>query len=372
LLIFAPHLIRLRARTQISVLGRVTMIFRKPPRRRRIAGKFCVRTAIAIAIAIAFSVQTPAQTIENSEAQLGRIMGTVVDVNGDAVARATVALSGPDPADRRTVATSDTGFFQFDEVKPGVPERLNIGAEGFAGWASPDITLAPGEFKSLGGIELALATQQTSMVVTSDPIEAATEQLRVEEKQRVLGFIPNFYVSYDSSAAALTARMKFQLALKVSIDPVTVAGIALIAGAKQAANTPNVGQGAVGYGERFGIVAADASTDILIGGAILPSLLHQDPRYFYQGTGTTRSRVRHAILAPFIARGDNGRPQPNYSSLGGDLISSSLSNLYYPRSNRGVSLVFGNFAIATAERIGASVAQEFVFGRLTHRGGHIE
>jgi hypothetical protein len=210
------------------------------------------------------------------------------------------------------------------------------------------------------------------MVVKSDPMEAATEQLRVEEKQRVLGVIPNFYVSYDSDAAALTAKMKFQLALKVSIDPVTVAGIAFIAGAKQAANTPNVGQGAVGYGKRFGVVAADGATDIMIGGAILPSLLHQDPRYFYKGTGTTKSRIRHAILAPFIARGDNGESQPNYSSLGGDLGSAALSNLWYPRSNRGAQLVFGNFAIATSERVGAALAQEFLFGRLTHRGGHIQ
>ena len=166
--------------------------------------------------------------------------------------------------------------------------------------------------------------------------------------------------------------MKFELALKVSIDPVTVPGVALIAGARQAANSPNVGQGAAGFGKRFGMVAADGATDILIGGAILPSLLHQDPRYFYQGAGTTKSRIRHAILAPFIARTDSGGHQLNYSSMGGDVISAGISSLYYPKANRGVSLVFGNFAIATAERIGASLAQEFALGRLTHRGGHIE
>jgi hypothetical protein len=304
--------------------------------------------------------------------QLGRVMGTAVDVNGDAVAGAKVVLSSSDSTDCRTVVTGENGYFEFDDVNPGVPDRVNISAEGFADWTSPDITLTPGEFKSLGGIELTLETQRTSMVVTSDPIEAATEQLRVEEKQRVLGIVPNFYVSYDPNAAALTAKMKFELALKVSIDPVTVAGVGLIAGLKQAGNTPDLGQGAAAFGKRFGVVAADGTTDIMIGGAILPSLLHQDPRYFYQGTGTTKSRIRHALLGPFVARTDNGGHQLNYSSLGGDLASSALSNLYYPRSNRGVGLVFGNFAIATAERVGASLAQEFLFGRLTHRGGHIE
>ena len=63
---------------------------------------------------------------------------------------------------------------------------------------------------------------------------------------------------------------------------------------------------------------------------------------------------------------------PNYSSLGGDLAAAGLSNLYFPRSNRGLGLVFGNFAIGTAERIGASLAQEFIVGKLTKRGGHMQ
>jgi hypothetical protein len=95
--------------------------------------------------------------------------------------------------------------------------------------------------------------------------------------------------------------------------------------------------------------------------------LHQDPRYFYQGTGTTRSRIRHAVLSAFIAKGDNGKWQPNYSTVGGDLASAALSNLYFPKSNRGAGLVFSEFALATGERIIANVAQEFLLGKITHR-----
>jgi hypothetical protein len=138
-----------------------------------------------------------------------------------------------------------------------------------------------------------------------------------------------------------------------------------MAGIKQAANTPDYVQGAKGYGQRIGAISADSFSDILIGGAVLPSLLHQDPRYFYQGTGTTKSRIRHALSSPFICRGDNGQLQPNYSSLGGDLASSALSNAYYPQSNRGAGLVFGNFAIGTVERMASSFAQEFILPRLT-------
>src|SRR5262249_43340705 len=161
-----------------------------------------------------------------------------------------------------------------------------------------------------------------------------------------------------------------ELALKVAGDPVTTTGVFLVAAAKQAGNSPKFGQGWDAYGKRVGVTTADGFIDIMIGGAILPSLLHHDPRYFYQGTGTTGSRLRHAILSPFYSRNDNGNLGPNYSTLGGILATSAIANLYYPRANRGVGLVFGNFAIGTAERIGAALAQEFLLGRFTKRGGH--
>ena len=103
----------------------------------------------------------------------------------------------------------------------------------------------------------------------------------------------------------------------------------------------------------------------MIGGAILPSLLHQDPRYYYQGTGNNKSRALHALSSPFVCKGDNGRWQPNYSSMGGDLGSAALSNIYYPASNRGAGLVFQNFVLSTGERMMSSLMQEFVLHRLT-------
>ena len=155
------------------------------------------------------------------------------------------------------------------------------------------------------------------------------------------------------------------MALRVAIDPVSFVGAAALAGMDQGGHELNYPMGAKGFGERLGASYADGFTDVMFGGAILPSLLHQDPRYFYQGTGTVKSRLRHALANPFICRGDNGKLQPNYSSLGGDLISSSISNLYYPPSNRGASLVFGNLLLSTGEREVSSVVQEFVLRRFT-------
>jgi hypothetical protein len=141
----------------------------------------------------------------------------------------------------------------------------------------------------------------------------------------------------------------------------------VLAAIHQAADIPDYRQGWKGYGERFGSAAADGISDIMIGGAILPSLLHQDPRYFFQGTGSNKSRVFHALSSPFVCRGDNGRLQPNYSSVGGDLGSAAISNIYYPASNRGAGLVLSNFAISTGERMLSSVIQEFVLPRFTSR-----
>ena len=204
-----------------------------------------------------------------------------------------------------------------------------------------------------------------SVIVVGSREELAVEQVRIAEQQRVLGFIPNFYVTYDKDAAPLSPKLKFELALKVSVDPVTFAGTGFLAAMNQASHYPDYEEGWKGYGQRFGAVYANDLTDIMVGGAILPSILHQDPRYFYQGTGTTKSRLLHALSSPLICKGDNGRWQPNYSSLGGYLASGAIANAYYPETNRGPGLVFNTFAVDFSANIANAVLQEFVLRKLT-------
>jgi Carboxypeptidase regulatory-like domain len=330
-----------------------------------------IRSATVIAMTLTVPMCLFGQNVK-PEPKLGIIIGTAIDANGTPVPNATVELKSSESGDRRTVTTPESGSFEFRDVQPGVPYEITIAAPDFADWKSSSMTLEPGQFKIVTGIQLGIRTEVTQVQVTYDPVQVATEQLKMEEHQRVLGIVPNFYVSYEKDPAPLTAKMKFQLALKVSTDPITAAGVLGMAGIRQAADSPNYGQGWDAYAKRFGANAADDFSNIMIGGAILPSLLHQDPRYFYQGTGTTGSRIRHAMFSPFVTRSDSGKSMPNYSSIGGDLAASGLSNLYFPRTNRGVGLVFGNFAISTAERIGASLAQEFIFGKFTKRSGHMQ
>jgi hypothetical protein len=234
----------------------------------------------ALAVALVLSAMAAGQ---NSQAtsRTATVMGTVTDVNGDTLPNATVVLKKVESNDRRTIVTTENGMFEFHDVTPGITYQLSISAKGFADWVSPAIILNPDQFKIVTGTQLRIATERTTVDVHFDPVEVATEQFKAEEKQRVFGIIPNFYVSYESNPAPLTTGMKFKLALKVSTDPVTAAGVFLVASAKQAGNTPDYGQGWGAYGKRLGAVAADGFSDIMIGGAILPSLLHQDPRYFY-------------------------------------------------------------------------------------------
>ena len=299
--------------------------------------------------------------------QPGIIVGTAVDVNDDAIPGATVSLESPVVSDSRTLVSNDNGFFEFKDLEPGSAYHVTISAPGFADWTSPEIMLKPGQYVIVKGTKLEVAMALTTVTVGYSAKEVATEQVKIEEQQRIFGFIPNFYVSYNQNAAPLTTKLKFELAAKVSFDPVTFFGVGIAAGAEQAGNHPNYPQGWKGFGERYGAAYTNGFTDIMIGGAILPSLLHQDPRYFYQGTGTTKSRVLHAVTNPFVTRGDNGQRQPNYSTIGGDLASAAISNAYYPESNRGVGLFLGNFLIATGQRAAANLAQEFILRRLTHK-----
>ncbi len=294
------------------------------------------------------------------------ITGTVLDLSDALVPGANVVLQSASTGERREVTADDTAAFKFDSLAPGVPYEITINVKGFASWTSPAIVLEPSQFLSLGNIHLKIEGEANSITVYASTEEVAVEQVHLEEQQRVFGFIPNFYAVYDSAnAVPLSAKLKFKLAMRVSADPVTFAGVALMSGIDQAADRPDYVQGAKGFGQRFGANAAGGFSDILIGGAILPSLLHQDPRYFYQGTGGTRSRLEHAMASPFICRGDNGNRQINFSSMGGDIGATALEMTYLPQSNRGAGTVLTEFSINTAERVFAGIAQEFIIPHFT-------
>jgi hypothetical protein len=315
------------------------------------------------------AVSVSAQSAEAPNTKTGRILGTVVDTSNDPVPDAAVVLQEP-AGNRLAAVTKEDGSFAFPSVTPGIAYQFTVTAEGFADWSS-SITVEPGQDKTLTDVKLRILAVQRAVTVSYSEKQIAAQEFKAEEQQRILHFIPNTYVTYEPHPEPLTTGMKFHLAYKSLTNPFFFARTGAWAGVQQAIDKPDQWQqGAKGYGKRVGAGFADATAEGLIGNAILPSLLHQDPRYFYQGSDTKKSRALHAVLAAFICKGDNGKTQPNYSMWGGSLIASSIALSYYPSSDRNAQHVFKNFGIGMGLHMAGGVVQEFILDKLTSKRKH--
>ena len=294
----------------------------------------------------------------------GTISGTVVDRTGAVIAGARVKLSREDLSLNQEAISDSDGQFYFGGIAPG-PFLLTITSPGFTMQAFSG-TLHSGEDCTVPPVAMTVAESTAEVKVSLSPREEAEAEIKDEEKQRVLGVIPNFYVTYNPAAVPLHPRQKFELAWKLTIDPVNFGVTAAIAGIQQAVNQfSGYGQGAQGYGKRLGAAYADSVTSTFIGQAILPSLFKQDPRYFYKGTGTRRSRFFYAVANAVICKGDNGHWQANYSGLMGSLAAGGISNLYYPSTDRDATVTLENALFAIGSTAAGNVLQEFVIRKLT-------
>jgi hypothetical protein len=294
----------------------------------------------------------------------GRITGTVADQTGAVVAGAWVRLNSEDQTPDQQVLTGDDGQFSLANIAPG-PFQLTISAAGFAPQSFTG-NLYAGEIFTVPALALMVATATTELRVVPTPAEVAEDQIKDQEKQRVLGLVPNFYVSYVYNAVKLSSRQKFQLAWKTSVDPVSFALNGVVAGVQQSQNNfSGYGQGTEGYAKRYGAAYADFVSGTFIGSAILPSLLKQDPRYFYKGTGSKGSRILYALANAVICKGDNGRWQPNYSNIGGNVAASALSTLYYPASeHNSAAFAFESAAFGVGAIAATNLLQEFLIRKL--------
>lgn len=293
------------------------------------------------------------------------ISGTVVDPNGDVVPGARVVLTGINGADSQIKQAGNNGEFIFSGL-PAETFKLTVTAPGMGTVVSPDIVVAAGETRYLPRVVLPLNVGVTEIHVTANSVEIAEEEVHLEESQRVLGIVPNFYSAYDWNAPPLNARQKFALAVRSEIDPMTFAGAAAVAGAEEYRGIyPGYGTGFSGFGKRFAAQYANDFASRMIGSAVFPSLLHQDPRYFYKGTGSVHSRVLYAIKSAFICRGDNGKDEFDYSHILGDFAAGNLANLYYPESNEGAKLIFTNGLIEIGGMAGTNLIREFVLKGIT-------
>jgi hypothetical protein len=302
---------------------------------------------------------------DSDQTGAGTITGTVLDTNGDVLQGAQITLAGPSRSTIRTVESGDNGQFTFTGLAPDV-YKLTVTAPGMSTFTSPQIPLHAGETSLVPAITLSVFGGATSVTVTGNKEQVAEEQVQIAVQQRIGRIIPNFYSSYDWNAPPMGAKQKFQLSVRSIIDPVSFLSVAGVAGAEQYKNVfPAYGGGIQGYGKRYGAALANHVSGTLLGRAVYPSIFHQDPRYFYKGKGSVPSRMLYAISATFIARGDDGRWKPNYSHLLGNFSAAAVSNLYYPASDRGASLVVFNGLATTGANVVSNLIREFVLKGIT-------
>jgi hypothetical protein len=264
----------------------------------------------------------------------------------------------------RTVTSGTDGLFSFTKLPAG-KYLVVVDAAGFGPYTSNEITVSANQTYTMPDISLQVGGGTTSVVVRPTDV-IAQEQIKQEEKQRVFGIIPNFYISYNYNAAPMTPKQKFSLAAHDTFDWTGFISSGVTAGIQQANNSfKGYGQGAAGYGKRYAAAYGDSLFTDLFSHAVYPSLFHQDPRYYYQGSGSIKSRALHAASFAIVTRNDQGKTVPNYSYVAGAMTAGAISNLYYPHADRGANLVFTNAAIGIAGRAGGTILREFLLKRIT-------
>jgi hypothetical protein len=347
--------------------------------RRGKAGRLCRAAVWAALGVIPFTAQSqmqpqiaPAALPDSPDAAIqkpaqlpGSLSGTVIDADGEAIAGAAVSLTGDGlSAPRKMIADGD-GYFSFLNVPAG-NLKLTAASPGFS-TVVKTFALRSDEDLETPDIVLPVASAADDVEVSLTLHDMAEMDIKTEEQQRLIGFIPNFYVTYNWNAPPMSAAQKFKLSFRTVIDPYNFVISGIFAGVEQSTNSfAGYGQGAAGFGKRYGASLADGTVGSLLGGAVFPALLRQDPRYFYKGTGTVISRALYALSTAFVCRGDNGKWQPNYSSVLADIAAGAVSNVYYPASDRNGATETIELGLLNAAEDGISnLLEEFLFKHIS-------
>ena len=192
------------------------------------------------------------------------------------------------------------------------------------------------------------AAQATPTPQQSHP-DTEKQKRKEEQSKRILGVFPQFSTTSRHDAQPLTSDQKFHLFVKNSFDPFQFAFAAFEAGVGQATNSfPGYGQGAAGYGKRYAASFADLTSGNFFAGYVYPSLLKQDPRYFRSGKGSVTHRIFYSFAQAVVCRTDKGGRSFNWSNVLGVFTAGTISNAYYPSSDRGVGLTASRSAVNLA------------------------
>ena len=219
-------------------------------------------------------------------------------------------------------------------------------------------------------------TNSSQQKTTGPPSNPTGEQ--DDNPKRILGFIPNFQTKNDDPAnqPPLTVKQKYILEFHQTVDFSAHIGNLFQAALQQASNTqPHYGQGWGPYAERFGAAEADQVTSSFFMYGFLPSILHDDPRYFRRVKGSITSRIYYAATRTVISRKDSGDPTFNIPLVAGFLFQQSISTAYYPPEDRTAGRVFQNWGTSLAYNSAYNELKEFypdVIRLVFHRHRHAD
>lgn len=295
----------------------------------------------------------------------GVITGTLESTSGKPLPNAPLRIYGSGLTEAVASETDANGNFRITDLNPGT-YHVQASAQGYLTATSPLVVLGKGEVYHLTLSEVPLPKATTTVTVYASTVALATQQVHQEEKQRVLGLVPNFFTSYQPNPAPLTPKLKMKLTLRTMADPFIFGVAAAVAGMEQQQNIyPGYGTGWSGYGKRFGASYADSNISRLFGEGVYPVLFHQDPRYFYKGTGSFGSRLWYSLRSAFVSKGDNGRWQPGYASILGDFTAAGISNVYHSPQDRSFGITMRDSGILIGGDALENVLREFLSKSLT-------
>lgn len=207
---------------------------------------------------------------------------------------------------------------------------------------------------------LAAAQQNPHKAPSASQSESEKGIQKKEQSQRILGVVPMFGVTSRQNAPPLTSAQKFHLFVKGAVDPFEFVAAGIQAGIGQANNEfPSYGQGAAGYGKRYGAALADGVSSEFFSNFFYPVLLKQDPRYFRLGEGSLKHRIGYSLAQEFVCRKDNGGRTFNFSNVLGAVTTGGIANVYYPASDRGFGLTMSRAGIALIYSSAGGLLDEF-------------
>jgi hypothetical protein len=227
--------------------------------------------------------------------------------------------------------------------------------------SQPSSSATPATTPSAGASQ-SLPDKPQPAAPAKDQKNVQHEQQTGTSKDRIFWTMPNFLTVEDAdNIPPLSSGQKFKVVGRSLIDPSEFVLIGFVAGLGQASNSdPSYGQGAQGYAKRYGTAYGDNAIENFMASAVLPSLLHQDPRYYQLGRGGFRRRAGHAIERVFITRSDSGNRQFNYSEIFGSGIAASISTYsYHPSQDRNFSTVASVWGTQIGWDVGTYMIKEF-------------